>query len=259
MLKAREQQRAQYNKRAEKCDFKVGDRVLLDKRVVEPGESRKFVTKYTGPWRIIRLYPGTNTCDIADNSYKPQRVNFCRIKPIFESQLWRDEEYDKFDPTEQIVRHFHNHIATQTEENVLEKAVERIPDGAVALETTGWIAIGDGTMVRKAIPRDISKNVKVTLKTTKRKPGRPKTSQQKPTTRPRLVVNRKRGRPKGSKSKWIEVPTSLAQPVEVEQNIEQSPPAERRAGLRPKNKLKVTARAAEHAKTNAARRAGSKP
>ena len=247
MFKAREQQRRQYDKRAASCDYRIGDRVLLDKRVVEQGESKKFVTKYTGPWRIIRLYPGSNTCDIADNSYKPKRVNFCRIKPIFESQLWRDEEYDKFDPTEQIVRHFHNHIATQTEESVAKRAIETIPSGAVALEATGWITIDDSTIIRKAIPRDISKKVKLTLKTTTRKPGRPKRTGQRATKKPTVVTNRRKGRPKGSKTKWLEAPTAPAAPITPP--IQQAPPPERRSGLRPRAALKVPTKIAEHSKT----------
>jgi hypothetical protein len=40
--KAREQQREQYNKRAKLFNYKPGDRVLLDVRVVQNGDNRKF-------------------------------------------------------------------------------------------------------------------------------------------------------------------------------------------------------------------------
>ena len=71
--KARERQREQYNKRAEEFNYKVGDRVLLDIRVVKTGDSRKFTSKYRGPFRIIKVY-SNKTVDIADNSCFPMRT-----------------------------------------------------------------------------------------------------------------------------------------------------------------------------------------
>ena len=106
MVRAREEQQKQYNKRAKLLNYKVGDMVLLKKRVVEENENRKLCVNWTGPWRVIRVYEGSNLVDIANNSYVPNKVNVNNIKPIFQSQLWRDTEYTKFDPTEQIVRHF---------------------------------------------------------------------------------------------------------------------------------------------------------
>jgi hypothetical protein len=43
---AREQQRAQYNKRPKVFQYQVGDRVLLDIKVRSENTSRKFVSKY---------------------------------------------------------------------------------------------------------------------------------------------------------------------------------------------------------------------
>ena len=114
MVKAREEQQKQYNKRAKLLNYKVGDMVLLKKRVVEENENRKLCVNWTGPWRVILVYEGSNLVDTANNSYVPNKVNVNNIKPIFQSQLWRDTEYTKFDPAEQIVRHFHNHVSTQT-------------------------------------------------------------------------------------------------------------------------------------------------
>ena len=50
--KARERQREQNNKRAIIQDYKVGDKVLLDIKVLPHGESKKFVSKFQGPYRI---------------------------------------------------------------------------------------------------------------------------------------------------------------------------------------------------------------
>ncbi|KAI9558480.1 hypothetical protein GHT06_015267 [Daphnia sinensis] len=88
--KARERQREQYNKRAKVFDYKTGDRVLLDVRVVQKGDNRKFNSKYRGPYRVVKVYPN-HTVDIADNSYNCQLVHCNRFKPLYETMLWMDE------------------------------------------------------------------------------------------------------------------------------------------------------------------------
>lgn len=88
--KAREKQREQYNKRAVLHEYKVGDRVLIDIKVLPQGESRKFVSKFKGPYRVIKLYDN-KTVDIADNSFMPRRVHVNRLRPMFDSMIWRDE------------------------------------------------------------------------------------------------------------------------------------------------------------------------
>ena len=45
----REQQRHQYNKRMKQFQYQVGDKVLLDVQVVQPGDSKKFTAKFEGP------------------------------------------------------------------------------------------------------------------------------------------------------------------------------------------------------------------
>ncbi|KAI9553742.1 hypothetical protein GHT06_018991 [Daphnia sinensis] len=54
--KARNRQREQYNKRAKEKKYVVGDKVLLDIRVVKDGDSRKFTSKYKGPYRVVKVY-----------------------------------------------------------------------------------------------------------------------------------------------------------------------------------------------------------
>jgi hypothetical protein len=88
--KARERQREQYNKRAKEFNYKVGDRVLLDIRVVKTGDSRKFTSKYRGPFRIIKVF-SNETVDIADNTYVSQCVHVNRLKPHYETMLWQQE------------------------------------------------------------------------------------------------------------------------------------------------------------------------
>ena len=46
---ARLQQRDQYNKRASEMNYRRGDKVLLDVRVVKDGEYHKWTSKYKGP------------------------------------------------------------------------------------------------------------------------------------------------------------------------------------------------------------------
>ena len=66
---AREQQRAQYNKRPKVFQYQVGDRVLLDIKVRPENTSRKFVTKYRGPYRVFKIYDNA-TMDISNNAQK---------------------------------------------------------------------------------------------------------------------------------------------------------------------------------------------
>ena len=89
-LEARRKHREQYNKRVKIHKYQVGDRVLLDVRTVKKGDSRKFTSKFRGHYRIIKIY-NNQTADIADESLKAQRVHLNRLKPLFETMLWRDE------------------------------------------------------------------------------------------------------------------------------------------------------------------------
>ncbi len=88
--KARERQRKQYNARAVVHKYAVGDKVLLSVKVVDKGDNRKFTSKFRGPYRIIKVFNNC-TVDIADNSFEEKRVHVNRLKPLFESMLWKDE------------------------------------------------------------------------------------------------------------------------------------------------------------------------
>ena len=184
MLNARNKQKRQYDKKAGFDKFEVGCKVLLDKRLVLEGESRKFVPKYSGIYRIIRKYDN-NTVDITDNSYKIQRVHLNRLKLVYESQIYRDEAFEKFDPTEQIIRYFHNNVETQTNEmdprrtatapttrvghNTSSEVVNETVDFGVLdfrVESFGAIVL--------PVPIEVSRNYKLHKLLPKRKPGRPR-------------------------------------------------------------------------------------
>ena len=98
--KAREQQRAQYNKRAKIFKYQVGDRVLLDIKVRPENTSRKFVSKYRGPYRVSKVYDNA-TVDISNNAQKSKRVHVNRLRPLYDTMLWRDEFCPELeDPTQ---------------------------------------------------------------------------------------------------------------------------------------------------------------
>ena len=88
-LRAREKQKNQYDKRARELNYKIGDRVLLDIKTVDPRDSRKFTSLYKGPFRVVKIYPN-KTVDIADPSFTVQKVHVNRLKPLFETMLWKD-------------------------------------------------------------------------------------------------------------------------------------------------------------------------
>ena len=72
MARAREKQERLYNKKTAHDRITVGSKVLLDKRTVSEVESRKFVPRYQGIYRVIRRYDN-HTADITNNSYKIKR------------------------------------------------------------------------------------------------------------------------------------------------------------------------------------------
>ena len=111
--KAQTRQREQYNKRVKEMKYVVGDRVLLDIRVVKEGDSRKFTSKFKGPYRIIKTY-SNNTVDIADSSYLCQRVHVNRLKPLYETMLWKTEHCPPIESTLEFVDRFRKSVSTQT-------------------------------------------------------------------------------------------------------------------------------------------------
>ena len=86
---ARQQYKTQYDKRAKELDFKPGDRVLLDIKVVPKGHSKKLLSKYQGPFHIVRVF-GKGVVTIAANGIE-KKVNVCRLKPLSPGMIWRDE------------------------------------------------------------------------------------------------------------------------------------------------------------------------
>ena len=95
--KARKRQKEQYDKRAVNLQYKIGDRVLLDVRVVNEGDSRKFTSYFRGPYRVVKVFDN-RTVEIADEKYVIQRVHVNRLKPLLETMLWRDEPCPEFAP-----------------------------------------------------------------------------------------------------------------------------------------------------------------
>lgn len=89
--KAHEQQSEQYNKRAKLHQYRVGDRVLLDVRTVGKDENKKFVSKYKGHYRVVKVYQN-GTIDIEDDSHKIQKTHINRLKPLLETMLWTETQ-----------------------------------------------------------------------------------------------------------------------------------------------------------------------
>lgn len=119
--KSREYQKSQYDKRARVLDYKVGDRCLLDNRIVLPGDSKKFTSFYKGPYRILKVYDN-DTVDICTNSYEPMHVHKNRIKLLCNAYVWKDFPSDSYEPADENVRKpFHKDISTQT---ILPEQVE---------------------------------------------------------------------------------------------------------------------------------------
>ena len=113
--KAREQQKSQYDKRAKELDYHVGDNVLLDIKVVAKGDSKKFTPKYKGPYKVIKVYDN-QTVDIANDVYEIQRVHVNRLKAIYVTMLWGDEECPPHKPADKPKVPFRRSRCTQTKD-----------------------------------------------------------------------------------------------------------------------------------------------
>ncbi|KAI9550572.1 hypothetical protein GHT06_004452 [Daphnia sinensis] len=55
LTQAREQQRAQYDKRAREQEFNIGDKVLIDVRTPMAGTSKKLIPRFMGPYRVTKI------------------------------------------------------------------------------------------------------------------------------------------------------------------------------------------------------------
>ncbi len=129
---ARQRQREQYNKRLKEHKFKIDDRVLLNIKVVKDGESKKFTYKYEGPFRIVKIYID-KTALIVDSSYTSQHVHINRLKPLFETMLWRDEACPIISMHDLISR-FRKAVCTQTDANASIPIEETTYDSDPSLE-----------------------------------------------------------------------------------------------------------------------------
>ena len=70
---------------AKEYNYKVGDKVLLNVKLVDPGDNKKFTSKFRGPFRIIKVFINC-TVDIADSSYKEQSVHVNRLKGAIQAK-----------------------------------------------------------------------------------------------------------------------------------------------------------------------------
>jgi hypothetical protein len=99
---------------------------------------KKFTSKYKGPYRIIKVY-ANKTVDIADSSYVPQRVHVNRLKPLFETMLWRQEPCPAFESTFDVGNWYRATMETntQTEEILNENAERAESDSSATCATSG--------------------------------------------------------------------------------------------------------------------------
>ncbi|KZS10210.1 Uncharacterized protein APZ42_025363 [Daphnia magna] len=88
---SREQQRTQYDKRAREQAFNIGDKVLIDVRTPMAGTSKKLIPLFVGPYRVTKIN-NKHTVEIQECVGKQtQLVHVNRIKPLYESMIWKEE------------------------------------------------------------------------------------------------------------------------------------------------------------------------
>ena len=102
LLDARTRQKLQYDKRAKESQFELGDRVLLDVRVIKTGTSKKLNPRYQGPYRISRVNDNGTVEIRSYNGAKTQLTHVNRLKALTECMVWRDEECVDFDDLRNI-------------------------------------------------------------------------------------------------------------------------------------------------------------
>jgi len=97
LVKERQHQKEQYDKRAKDLKYQAGDKVLLDVRgVVPPDKCKKFLPKYEGPYRILKVYENGTAEITAEGVTK--HVNLKRIIPLYETMIWHDEACPNMSP-----------------------------------------------------------------------------------------------------------------------------------------------------------------
>ena len=110
--------------------------------VVKAGDSRKFTSKYRGPFRIIKTYDN-KTVDISDNSYNIQRVHVNRLKPLFETMLWHDEPCPKIENTSNVIDPRFKSTGTQATDLLAEREGKEIFHGSVANSSDEWESLSE--------------------------------------------------------------------------------------------------------------------
>ncbi|KAK4013937.1 hypothetical protein OUZ56_026485 [Daphnia magna] len=97
LVLAREQQRAQYDNCAQQQEFRVGDKVLIDVRRPMSGTSRKLIPRFMGPFLIVKVNDN-HTLEMQECAGKQtQLVHVNRIKPLYESMIWKEEPCVEFE------------------------------------------------------------------------------------------------------------------------------------------------------------------
>jgi len=116
LVKERMHQKEQYDKRAKELKYVIGDKVLLDIRGVVPAEKcKKFLPKYEGPYRVLKVYENGTIEITAEGVTK--HVNTKRIIPLFETMVWQDEDCPDIAPVPQGTEQF---LTAPREQETLE-------------------------------------------------------------------------------------------------------------------------------------------
>lgn len=97
LIDARKKQKIQYDKRAKELPYDVGDKVLLDVRVIVPGTSKKLNPIYQGPYRVMKVNTNGTVVIRSYDGARIQTVHINRLKQLLETMIWRDEECVDFD------------------------------------------------------------------------------------------------------------------------------------------------------------------
>ncbi len=115
LAKAREEQKEQYDARAKEANYVIGDKVLLDVRTRVKGTSKKLNPKYEGPYRVLKVHDNSTVEIVACPGKQTQLVHVNRIKPLYETMVWKDEPcIDFFD-----VRTESSHSDVTEQENIV--------------------------------------------------------------------------------------------------------------------------------------------
>ena len=95
---SREKMKKEYDKRVKIQNYETGDKVLLDTKVIPMECNKKLTPKYNGPYRILEMHDN-KTATIINDNLKQQRVHINRLKPLYETMLWKDEPMGTFEET----------------------------------------------------------------------------------------------------------------------------------------------------------------